>query len=118
MKKYESVQYWDNNKVVRLFVYIDKGDIVGSYQIDDKLHRALNKKTVSFNWFYVHDMYRGRGIGKRMMKDMMKLGYPEIYCLVEQDNLSAQCLYAKFGFKYESEFSENNHYYWYKRIEK
>ena len=65
----------------------------------------------------VHSNHRGKGLGKRLMKELISIAQKRNYCKitleVRDDNTIAQALYRSLGF----EESKPNMYFWTKKIE-
>lgn len=74
------------------FVALDKKEIIGSISI-----HHLNKNVLGV---WIKPKYRSQGIGTKLINSILKeCGSQRIILSTERDNLVAQALYRKFGFK-------------------
>jgi ribosomal protein S18 acetylase RimI-like enzyme len=82
-------------------LYLYDGEIIGYGHIDRE-----NSK----NWLgiFISDKYRGKGIGKIIMMDLIENSEDDIYLTVDRENIGAINLYKKFGFIIDIE--ENNYH--------
>lgn len=79
-----------------------KGVITGfiDYYVLPSVHEKWNEATI--NYFFVHKSYRGRGIGSRLLVEVIRradeMGLGEIHVATEKNNKRAIRLYKKHGF--------------------
>jgi ribosomal protein S18 acetylase RimI-like enzyme len=82
-----------------------------------KLFSTFNVKPyLNIHDFFIHHNYRGKGLAKRLMAELISISTEEKYCKltleVREDNDVAQKLYKSFGFE---ECSPKMHF-WTKKI--
>jgi len=103
-------QYFAFSKVVIL-----DGKVVAFY-----LCRNYYKTVLSIHTLAVKTAYQGRGIGSRLIEDVIAEARPRsiarISLCTQTDNIIAQDLYKSFGFKKVARDRELDVYYMSKRI--
>ena len=77
-------------------IYLDKGKVIGSVFI-------LNRQNKYSLGIIVDELYQGKGIGTKLVSEILKKDYPKISLNVAKDNYSAIKLYKKFGFVLDEE---------------
>jgi ribosomal protein S18 acetylase RimI-like enzyme len=88
----------------RFFVVEDAGQIVGCVSLLFVVSTALGGKAALLEDFVLVESVRGLGWGTRLLEYAiqyaMRNGCKRLAVLTDADNLAAQSLYRKMGFKY------------------
>lgn len=86
-----------------LYVFEVEGQIASAYRIQRKTHRL--RHIAYFGSFAMHPNFRGQGIGKRIMRELLARlaseGIRRIELVVVCDNLRALEFYRSLGFQQE-----------------
>jgi len=94
----------DFKKTYSLVAVIEEGDVFkiigdGRFFIDKSNIRAEL-------YLVVHENYRGKGVGTKLMDEMLQvlkqLKVKEVYCYIDSDNLHMIKLIEKYGFNREN----------------
>ncbi len=93
----EFLEHYDERKD-RMWIVEDGGKIVGSVLI-----MGRSGEVAQLRYFILLPKYRGRGLGKKMMKLAMDFcksaGYKSVYLWTTEELHAAAHLYTLFGFK-------------------
>ena len=100
LKEVFSVSFPQDNPFFQVLVCKDQEEICG-FLCYDKIYERIE-----IEYLYVKPMFRRKKIASRlletMIQDAIKDGITSMSLEVNEHNLSAQKLYAKFGFKKET----------------
>lgn len=92
------------------FVALSAGKVVASIEAFPGSMCGLECDDVGFVGAQVHADLRGKGLGKKLLKqvilDSKRFGYKELRLEVYKSNIAARKLYEKFGFSYVGEGEE------------
>lgn len=96
-----------------IYLLLENGDLIGELHVtwrsDDPL-AAIDGHRAYLSAFRIREDRQGCGYGQHLLRGVIEAikarGYREITIGVEDDNLRAKHLYAKFGF---TEFVERRH---------
>ncbi|WP_373368146.1 GNAT family N-acetyltransferase [Vibrio vulnificus] len=92
------------------FVALSAGKVVASIEAFPGSMCGLECDDVGFVGAQVHADLRGKGLGKKLLKqvisDSKRFGYKELKLEVYKSNIAARKLYEKFGFSYVGEGEE------------
>lgn len=95
--------YEDLLKEQCFFVYEEAGEVAGFYKISRRPGRAHH--VAYLGKFAVSPTFHGRGIGRKMLSDviesMVAEGVKRIELIVESDNTGAVAFYERLGFEIE-----------------
>ena len=81
------------------YVFEDGGEIIGYGMLAKSFSTEFGKKCIWIEDLYIRDAYRGQGLGKRLMDEVMARYTDCIFRLeVEDENKRAIALYEKCGF--------------------
>lgn len=93
------------NKLEKIFIIYD-----GDCAIATGGLKPLNKQTAELARMYTNDNYRGQGLAKTIIKEIIKYakekGYKKLILDTWKDSVSAQKLYISLGFKVRPPFDE------------
>ncbi|WP_219584529.1 GNAT family N-acetyltransferase, partial [Vibrio parahaemolyticus] len=92
------------------FVALSAGKVVASIEAFPGSMCGLECNDVGFVGAQVHADLRGKGLGKKLLKqvisDSKRFGYKELRLEVYKSNIAARKLYEKLGFSYVGEGEE------------
>lgn len=95
-----------NPQMGRFFVMEDSGLIVGAVSILFLVSTALGGKVAMLEDLILAKNWRGKGLGAQLLDFGIRAAIQHeckrITVLTDKDNLAAQSLYKKMGFKYSS----------------
>jgi ribosomal protein S18 acetylase RimI-like enzyme len=84
------------------FVIEDSGKIVGAVSLLFLVSTALGGKVALLEDIILEKDSRGKGLGTKLLDHVIQNGFLRITVLIDKDNIVAQSLYKKMGFKYSS----------------
>jgi GNAT superfamily N-acetyltransferase len=88
------------------FVIEDSGKIVGAVSLLFFVSTALGGKVALLEDMILEKDSRGKGLGTKLLDHVIQYviqnGFLRITVLIDKDNIVAQSLYKKMGFKYSS----------------
>ncbi|MCH6265511.1 MULTISPECIES: GNAT family N-acetyltransferase [Neobacillus] len=94
-----------------IFIAYDGGEAVGFTQLYPTFSSVSMKRSWILNDLYVKKEYRGKGVGEKLINKAIEMaqdtGAKGVLLETASDNIPAQGLYEKIGFKRES------HYFYY-----
>ncbi|ASN05413.1 GNAT family N-acetyltransferase [Virgibacillus necropolis] len=97
-----------NNEESVAFIALDENDPIGFVQLYPSFSSVSMKRTWVLNDLYVKEKARGKGFGEKLLKKTITFaeGTGAIGVSLEtgKDNLTAQRLYERVGFKRETNY--------------
>ena len=92
----------------RLWIAEIRGEPIGTLTLMER-----TSEQAQFRWFLIHPDYRGMGLGKLLMEELINFGkeagYQNIYLWTLDHLTAARFLYQKYGFE---KVEEKNHTLW------
>lgn len=92
INKDELKKEFDNNPFIKVLLYLEDNKVLGYLYYSDIYERA------EINQFEVDINSRNKGIGTKLLEEMIKNTNKSITLEVREDNDSAISLYKKFNF--------------------
>lgn len=102
-----------SNEESVIFLAYDQEQAVGFTQLYPTFSSVQMKRTWVLNDLFVHGEHRGKGFGEQLVNKAIEFadskGAAGVLLETMQDNINAQRLYERIGFK-----KEENYFYFYK----
>jgi GNAT superfamily N-acetyltransferase len=87
----------------RVFLILEEGEVAGYDVLTFGYSLEFHGRDAFVDEIYLHDEYRGKGIGKRALEFLSAVcaesGVRALHLEVERHNTNAQQVYRKFGFE-------------------
>jgi ribosomal protein S18 acetylase RimI-like enzyme len=96
------------NKESVIYMAFDEGNPVGFVQLYPSFSSVSMKKTWVLNDLFVNGSVRGKGYGEKLVREAIRFaegtGAKGVSLETGEENVTAQRLYEKIGFKRESNY--------------
>ena len=87
----------------RFLLLKDNDSVVGATLLTEKYDPIKDFKTMYLDYVCISEEYRGKGLGEKMMLEVMKIAKEENYNRIQltssKKRVSARALYQKLGMK-------------------
>lgn len=112
------LQKESKDRIEIIYLWIDKGEVICSYNIStDGKYQGFKTDDVLYS-FYVNEKFRDKGYGNMMMQHFTSLDISECSLYVHKDNHIAKHLFEKYGFTYAYDSELYKEHLCYEREEK